>query len=63
MMVALVIHTPALWILLTLHRFGVAFWPTLFVVGYGEWVLLIAAIMWGCRSLTSVSQQLRSSSY
>jgi hypothetical protein len=52
MMPALVVHLPAMWVLLVFfHGGGVARWPVLFLIGYSEWFFAIAAILWARRTL------------
>jgi hypothetical protein len=52
MLVAFVLHVPPAMIA---PGDGVAFWSVLFLGGYCEWFLLIAAIAWGYREARSVS--------
>jgi threonine/homoserine efflux transporter RhtA len=56
MLVAFVVHVPPAMIA---PGDGVAFWSVLFLGGYCEWFLLIAAIGWGYREARSVSTLLR----
>jgi hypothetical protein len=57
LLVALAVHLPALSILLAFHSTGILFWPTLFLVGYGEWFILIVALTVGYQAL-QLSRQL-----
>jgi hypothetical protein len=58
MLVAFVVHVPPAMIA---PGDGVAFWSVLFLGGYSEWFLLIAAIAWGYREARSASTLLRQS--
>jgi hypothetical protein len=55
MLVAFVVHIPPAMIA---PGRGVAFWSVLFLGGYCEWFLLIAAVAWGYREARRVSTRL-----
>jgi len=45
-------------VLFHVTHWPMVYWPTLFLMGYGEWFVLIAAIIWGYRTLQRISAPL-----
>ena len=54
--VAFVIHLPGSLVLMSLGGLNsIYFWPVLFVSGFSEFWLLIAAIVWGLRDVKRIA--------
>jgi hypothetical protein len=52
---ALIFHLPAIGLLSIVGGGGPAYWPILFLSGYCEFLILIAALIWGTRTLKGIS--------